>query len=73
MTTDDEPPKQVELFSEPSEPLLVLGEMVRDVNLMLEKLRALPFSAEFYRADLRVIAGAAKRTFDRAARLIGDE
>ena len=66
-------PRQVDLFTEPTQPLLILGEMVRDVNLMLEMLRGLPFAGDHYSADLQVIAGAAKRTRDRAAKLIGDE
>lgn len=70
---EEDAPKQVELFSEPTDPVLILGEMFRDLKLIEEKLKALPFAADGYRGDLRVIAGAAKRTLDRASRLIGED
>jgi hypothetical protein len=67
-----EVPTQRALWVEPTEQMLILGEMLRDTQLMLEKLQGLPFSGVGYRGDLRVIRGAAKRTAERCARLIGD-
>jgi len=56
----------VVLHEEPEDAVLLLGEMYRDANVILDKLKTLPFAGpDGYRGDLRVILGAAKRTGER--------
>jgi len=62
----------VTLFVEPEDPIRVMGEMIRDVDLISEKLRGLAFADDAYRGDLRVIMGVAVRTKRRCERLLGE-
>lgn len=62
----------ITLFVEPEDPIRIMGEMIRDADLVQEKLRGLAFADEHYRADLRVIRGVAVRMADRCARLLGE-
>jgi len=62
----------ITLFVEPEDPIRIMGEMIRDADLIHEKLRGLAFADEHYRADLRVILGVAVRTKQRCARLLGE-
>lgn len=65
--------ERVVLAEEPEDAVLVLGDMVRDASLILDKLKRLPFAGpDGYRGELRVILGAAKRTSERCARLLGE-
>jgi hypothetical protein len=68
----DGPPLPPELYSEPVEEILIVGEMLHDVRTMDELLRSLPFDREHYRANLRIVAGAATRTRQRCERLLGE-
>ncbi len=64
----------VTLYEEPVDGVLVLGEMMRDAQLIEEKLKALPFAGGAgYRGELRVILGAANRLCQRCAKLLGEE
>lgn len=69
---EDTPPLPADLYVEPEEDLLVLGEMLHDVATMGEMLRELPFVRWSYRGNLRVIRGAAVRMADRCAKLLGE-
>lgn len=61
------------LHTEPSSEILLLGLLVRDAELQVEKLRKLMHApANGYRGELRVIANAAQRVMERAMVLIGD-
>lgn len=60
------------LWREPKDEVLTLGEMLLDVNRMAEFLREIPWSGENYRANLRMVRGAARRIIERSTRLIGD-
>lgn len=66
------PPPPADLYQEPTEDLLILGEMLHDVKTMAQLLAALPFDRESYRANLRIVAGCAVRTRARCSRLLGD-
>lgn len=68
----EEPPSPPDLYVEPEEDLLILGEMLHDVSTMGEMLRALPFDRHRYRGNLRVALGAAVRMRDRCQRLLGE-
>lgn len=67
------PPPPAGLYREPVEDILIVGEMLHDVRTMDELLRRLPFDREHYRANLRIVAGAAVRTRERCERLLGEE
>lgn len=67
-------PVAVKLHEEPAEPILLLGEMVRDCGIAKDMLAGLAFaSRDDYRRNLRVVKAAADRLSQRAAVLIGDE
>lgn len=68
---EDTPPTP-DLYVEPEDGLLILGEMLYDVSTMGEKLRELPFSRTAFRGNLRVVRGAAVRIADRCAQLLGE-
>ena len=69
----DAPPAPVELYQEPIEDVVLLGEMLYDAKTMSELLGGLPFEREHYRANLRIVAGAADRMRKRCARLLVEE
>ena len=62
----------ITIWVEPQDDINLLGVMVNDASLMLGKLKTLPYAAEGYRGDLRVILGAAERMRSRCARLLGE-
>lgn len=68
----EETPPPADLYVEPEEDLLVLGEMLHDAATMGEMLRELPYSRLDYRGNLRVVRGAAVRMADRCAKLLGE-
>lgn len=61
------------LYEPPEDHVLVLGEMLRDVRTIGEKLGELPFADGEYRGDLRVVLAAAKRIAQRCRKLLGEE
>ncbi len=67
-----EPAPRATLYQEPTEEVLLLGAMLRDVQLMEEKLKRL-FANAGYRGELRVILGAANRVCQCCAKLLGEE
>lgn len=67
------PRPKIELFREPDDSILILGEMIRDVGLMRENLQTLPFDIEAYRGQIRVVLTAAVRMKKRCERLLGEE
>lgn len=69
---NDGPPLPPELYTEPAEEILVVGEMLHDITTMRELLAGLPFDRDHYRANLRIVAGAAIRTRLRCERLLGE-
>jgi hypothetical protein len=55
-------------------PILIFGEIVRDVGVMKDMLTGFAFSGQDeYRRNLRVVRNAAERIIHRADRLIGHE
>lgn len=67
---EDVPPPPPDLYREPENDIELLGEMLHDVETMGDKLKRLPFERDHYRADLRIVRGAAVRMADRCARLL---
>jgi hypothetical protein len=68
----DGPPPPPNLYQEPDEDILIVGEMLHDLKTMDELIRKLPFDREHYRANLRIVLGAAVRTRQRCERLLED-
>ncbi len=69
---DDRPPAPPELYVEPESDIELLGEMLHDTRTMGEMLAQLPFDRAHYRANLRIVLGAAVRMRDRCQRLLED-
>ncbi len=70
--TTPAPPPPADLYVEPDTDIELLGEMLHDVKTMGQLLAELPFDRDGYRANLRIVAGAAVRMRARCARLLGD-
>lgn len=64
---------EVTLWVEPESEVELLGFMIHDAELVVRKLRELPFSADAYRGELRVMLGAARRTERRLLRMLGED
>lgn len=69
---NDGPPLPPELYTEPAEEILLVGEMLHDAQTMKELLAGLPFERDSYRANLRIIAGASTRMRQRCEKLLGE-
>ena len=69
-----EAPARPILHEEPSSDILLLGLLVRDAELQVEKLRKLmhAVSMDGYKGELRVVSNAAQRVMERSKVLIGD-
>jgi hypothetical protein len=70
---EDAPPAPAELYREPEHDIELLGEMLHDVETMEDLLRQLPFDREHYRANLRIVRGAAVRMGERCIRLLQED
>ena len=69
-TETTKPP--VVLHTEPTEDILLLGEMLVDSKTMADLLKGLVAAGEGYHGNLRVIRGAAVRMAERCKRLLGE-
>jgi hypothetical protein len=69
---EDGPPPPADLYVEPDEDVLLLGEMLHDLDVMYEMLRKLAFDRDHYRANLRIVLGASVRMNQRCQRLLGE-
>ena len=66
-------PAAVKLHEESTEPILILGDLVRDCGVVKDLLSGLAFtSKEEYTRNLCVVRGAAERMMKRCDRLIGE-
>lgn len=65
------PARDVKLWTEPTEEILILGLMMRDNNTIESMLKRLAFDPD-YQGSLRVIAGAAVRIRERCEKLLGE-
>lgn len=70
---EDAPPPPAELYIEPENDIELLGEMLHDNRVMAEMLQELPFDRAHYRANIRIVLGAAVRMRERCARLLGEQ
>lgn len=70
---EDAPPPPAELYIEPENDIELLGEMLHDNRVMAELLQELPFDRAHYRANIRIVLGAAVRMRERCARLLGEQ
>jgi hypothetical protein len=67
------PAARTRLHEEPTDPLLLYGEMLRDGKVIADLLKELPMTANGgYHGTLRAVIGAAERIKRRAVTLSGE-
>ena len=64
--------QKVDVYREPSQDILLLGELWRDARTILELLPNLPFDDGQYTGNLRVVLGCSERIRHRCRRLLGE-